>query len=72
MEAELLIQLVPTGQLVGVTVIKSSGNQPFDRAAEQAVRKAGRFERLKELESRIFERNFRQFRLLFRPDDLRM
>ena len=72
MEVELLIQLVPTGQVISVAVVKASGNASFDRSAEQAVRKAGRFEKLQELPPRVFEQYFRQLRLVFRPEDLRL
>ena len=75
MEAILAIQLVPTGQVVGVSVLKSSGNQAFDLSAQQAVKKVGRFEKLQQLSRQspaVFEKNFRQFQLVFRPDDLRL
>ena len=72
MEVELSIQLVPTGQVISVAIIQSSGNAAFDRSAEQAVHKAGRFEKLQELPPRVFEQYFRQLRLVFRPEDLRL
>ena len=75
MEVVLSIQMVPTGQVVSVTVVKSSGNDAFDRSAEQAVYKVERFDKLQELsraQPRVFESTFRRFRLLFRPDDLRL
>jgi TonB family protein len=68
MEAMLLVELVPTGDVVGVTVLESSGNAAFDRSAEAAVRQARRFEVPREPE--MFERYFRRFTLLFRPEDL--
>ena len=71
MEALLSIQLIPTGDIVSVTVIKSSGNGAFDRSAINAVEKAGSFPELKNLPIREFERTFRRFRLLFTPEDLR-
>ena len=71
MEAELIIQLVPTGEVVSVTIARSSGQMAFDRSAVNAVQKAGRFEELQQMPPRIFERSFRQFRLLFKPEDLR-
>jgi len=71
MEAELSIQLIPTGEVVSVQVIRSSGNQAFDRSAVNAVQKAGGFPELQKLPNREFEKNFRRFRLLFRPEDLR-
>jgi len=71
MEAELRLQLVPTGEIVSVTVVRSSGNTAFDRSAVNAVEKAGSFPELKNLPPQEFERTFRRFRLLFRPEDLR-
>jgi colicin import membrane protein len=71
MEALLQIQLIPTGEVVSVSVIKSSGNTAFDRSAMNAVEKAGSFPELQNLPNREFEKTFRRFRLLFRPEDLR-
>lgn len=68
MEAKLLVELIPTGRVMSVTVVESSGNAEFDRSAEAAVNKAREFE--VPAESEIFERHFRQFSLLFRPEDL--
>jgi TonB family protein len=68
MKALLRVELVPTGDLVAVTVVESSGNPAFDRSAEQAVRKAGKFEVPKE--NALFESKFRRFNLLFQPEDL--
>ena len=68
MQAKLLVELIPTGRVMSVTVVKSSGNAEFDRSAEAAVNKAREFE--VPAESEIFERHFRQFSLLFRPEDL--
>jgi TonB family protein len=71
MEAELAIQLIPTGEVVSVTVIRSSGNSAFDRSAVNAVEKAGAFPELQKLPPGEFEKTFRRFRLLFKPEDLR-
>ena len=68
MQAKLLVELIPTGRVVSVTVVESSGDSAFDRSAEAAVRKAREFE--VPGESELFERNFRKFSLLFRPEDL--
>lgn len=70
MEAVLRVRLFPTGELMDVKVDSSSGNAAFDRSAMLAVQKAGRF--VVPSESRQFERQFREFTLLFRPDDLRL
>ena len=71
MEAELRLQLVPTGEVVSVTLIRGSGNAAFDNSAINAVKKAGSFPELQNLPSAEFENNFRRFRLLFKPEDLR-
>jgi colicin import membrane protein len=68
MEARLQVELVPTGDVVAVMLIESSGSAVFDQSAEAAVRKARRFEVPKE--SAIFEQYFRRFTLLFKPEDL--
>ena len=71
MVSVLSIQLVPTGEVVGVSVLQSSGNSAFDRSAMNAVERAGRFPEVAKLEGRIFEANFRRFQLIFKPEDLR-
>ncbi|MCY3621804.1 MAG: cell envelope integrity protein TolA [Gammaproteobacteria bacterium] len=68
MQARLRVDLVPSGDLLSVTLIESSGNPAFDRSAEQAVRRVERFDVPKE--SRLFEKKFRRFTLLFKPEDL--
>lgn len=72
MQAELALQLVPTGEVVSVTVINSSGNGAFDRSAEKAVLRAERFPELQDLPPRVFEKYFRRLNLIFRPEDLRL
>jgi colicin import membrane protein len=71
MQALLELQLVPTGEIVSVRVVNGSGDVAFDRSALNAVEKAGSFPELKNLPVREFEKTFRRFRLLFRPEDLR-
>ena len=68
MEALLSVELIPNGDVVGVTIVESSGSGAFDRSAETAVRKVGRFDVPRQAE--LFERHFRRFHLLFRPEDL--
>lgn len=72
MKCELQIQLVPTGEVINVTIVKSSGNPSFDRSAEQAVKKVGRFDELQSVPADVFEQYFRQLTLLFNPQDLRL
>ena len=70
MEALLRVLLIPTGEVVDVKVEDSSGNDAFDRSAVLAVTKARRF--VVPTDSLRFERDFREFTVLFRPDDLRL
>ncbi|MDQ2077899.1 cell envelope integrity protein TolA [Marinimicrobium sp. ABcell2] len=72
MQVVLMIQLVPTGQVVDVSVVESSGNAAFDRSAEQAVKRVGRFTEVQDMPPEVFERHFRQLRLVFIPRDLRL
>jgi colicin import membrane protein len=69
MRVELRIGLVPTGEVVSVDIIDSSGNAAFDRSAETAVRRAAPFEVPDD--PGLFERQFRSLRILFHPEDLR-
>ena len=51
-------------------MVEGSGNKAFDLAAEAAVRKVERFEEITQMKPEVFEKNFRQFSLLFNPEDL--
>ena len=68
MQAELLVELIPTGEVVSVSLLRSSGNELFDDSAERAVRKARRFAVPQDIS--LFEARFRKFTLLFKPEDL--
>ena len=72
METVIRIQLVPTGRVVGVTVLQSSGDIAFDRSVEQAAFKAGQFLELQQMAPDMFERRFRQVDVVFSPQDLRL
>ena len=72
METVIRIQLVPTGRVVGVTVLQSSGDVAFDRSVEQAAFKAGQFLELQQMAPDMFERRFRQVDVVFSPQDLRL
>jgi colicin import membrane protein len=71
MQVTLSIQLLNSGELVNVSVAKSSGNDAFDQSAVSAVRRVGKFPYLRELNDRQFSQNFRPLLLLFNPTDLR-
>ncbi|CBL46865.1 TolA protein [gamma proteobacterium HdN1] len=68
MQVTLRLFLIPGGELSDVQVVQSSGNIAFDRSALAAVQKAGRF--VVPSDPAEFDRNFRQFTVLFNPDDL--
>ena len=68
MSARLLVELIPTGEVISVAVVEGSGNAAFDQAAEQAVRQARRFPVPDN--NAQFERYFRRFYFLFQPEDL--
>ncbi|MEE4661688.1 MAG: cell envelope integrity protein TolA [Halieaceae bacterium] len=71
MEAELLIQLIPSGKVVNVSLVRSSGSPAFDSSAVSAVERAAAFPELQNMEPGLFEKNFRRLRLKFKPEDLR-
>ena len=71
MQVVLRIQLIPTGEVVGVSVLKSSGDQVFDRSAINAVNRAGKFPEVADAPPQVFERRLRSLQLVFRPEDLR-
>lgn len=68
MQARLLVELIPTGEVISVTLVESSGSSAFDRSAEQAIRQARRF--AVPAENSTFEKYFRRFYFLFQPGDL--
>jgi len=72
METMIRLQLVPMGRVVGVTVLKSSGDSAFDRSVEQAAFKADQFIELQKMSPSLFEKKFRQVDVLFSPQDLRL
>ena len=72
MEVILRIQLIPTGEVISVSIVKSSGNDAFDRSAINAVNKAGKFPEVAEAPPRVFERHLRSIQLVFHPEDLRL
>lgn len=67
MQARFRVELLPSGDILNLTLLESSGNAAFDRSAEVAVRKVRRFE---VPSGKLFEDKFRRFTLLFKPEDL--
>jgi len=66
----LRIRLVPTGEVIDVEVVQSSGDGAFDRAAVTAVNRVGTIRELQGMDPQLFNRNFRTLLLTFRPEDL--
>ncbi|MFQ5660268.1 MAG: cell envelope integrity protein TolA [Gammaproteobacteria bacterium] len=68
LECVLIVRLVPGGDVVNVSVSKSSGNDIFDRRAQVAIEKASPLPVPDDLAT--FERlKLRQFKFLFKPED---
>lgn len=67
MEVVVRIQLVPTGEVVDVSIITGSGNEALDRSVLSAVNRAQPLPVPKN--SRLFEQQFRSFVMAFRPED---
>lgn len=72
MQTLIELRLVPTGRIVGVKILQSSGDIAFDRSVEQAAFKAAPFSELQSMEPRLFEQYFRVVKVLFNPEDLRL
>ena len=70
MQTVLRITMLPTGEVTDVTVIQSSNDPAFDRAAESAVFRAAPFRELQGLPIKLFNENFRSLALTFKPEDL--
>ena len=68
MTAEILITLVPTGEIIQVNLTKSSGNQAFDNSALNADQKVSKFENL-DMGRKLFDNHFRKFTLVFNPEN---
>ncbi len=68
MRTDLIVHLVPTGDVANVTLVRSSGDIAFDRSAEQAIRRAGHFN--VPTEPDLFETHFRALPVIFSPQDL--
>jgi colicin import membrane protein len=72
MVSVFVIDMLPNGQVIGVKLQKSSGNQAFDMAAEQAIRRVERFTEIKDMPIDLFNKHFRHFTFTFDPKDLRL
>ncbi len=70
MSVTLQVNVIPGGEVVGTpAVLKSSGDAAFDRSAQNAVLLASPLP--VPADPVIFNRHFRQFRFVARPEDLK-
>jgi colicin import membrane protein len=67
MEVVVRIQLIPTGEVINVSIITSSGNEALDRSVLAAVSRAQPLPVPKDIQ--LFEQQFRNFIMPFRPED---
>ena len=67
LKTEIKIGLVPTGEILSVTLLKGSGNKAFDESAMMAISKVKSFEGLN-MKMRLFDKHFREFILVFSPE----
>tara|TARA_B100000131_G_scaffold54804_1_gene49934 strand:+ start:1499 stop:2104 length:606 start_codon:yes stop_codon:yes gene_type:complete len=68
LKTEFIISLVPTGEVVDVSLTKSSGDKAFDQSALLAINKVNRFYDL-EMPRKLFDENFRKFTVVFSPKE---
>jgi colicin import membrane protein len=67
LEARFDVVLLPTGEVLSATLRKSSGVPAYDAAVERAIWKAQPLPVPDETD--LFQDNFREFKLVFRPKD---
>jgi hypothetical protein len=74
MVVEIVIQLVPTGEVVDIEVSyrDASATDAFVSSIVKAVKKVGRFGKLSQLNPELFDANFRKLTVKFKPEDLRL
>jgi len=66
MKCKVLVRLIPSGDVIGVHIIQSSGNAAFDRSVEMAVNKASPLP-VPKSSTGLFDR-FREVELVFDPN----
>ena len=68
LEVDLNVALAANGEVVEVRVIRSSGEQIFDRSAVSAVQRASPFQEVAQFDALTFENNFRSMTIKFKPE----
>ena len=64
--AKVLINLAPSGEILNFSLIEPSSNTTFNESILIAMNKISFFEEVLSLERKLFERNFRNFNLVFK------
>ena len=70
MEVLLVLNLSRAGDILNVSVERSSGHLDFDHSALTALHHVARFEHVKNIPDNLYHNHFKQLRMRFRPDDL--
>ncbi len=68
LQVKIQIQTKSDGSLVSSKVIEPSGNENFDRSAQEAIKNGFPIKELGELKLEVYERNYRKFNLVFNPE----
>ena len=64
--AKVLINLAPSGEILSFSLIEPSSNTSFNESILTAMNKMTFFEEVLSLERKLFEKNFRNFNLVFK------
>ena len=70
LQCKMLIRLFPSGEVQTVQITQSSGDQAFDRSAEDAVYRASPLPVSVSTAGELFNSNFREFNFLFNPRNI--
>jgi colicin import membrane protein len=65
--ANLRLQIRPSGRIIGVDLVKSSGNIRFDNSALQAVRRVETFSFFNSIPKNLYESDFQIISISFNP-----
>tara|TARA_S200000501_G_scaffold377649_1_gene436793 strand:+ start:404 stop:1027 length:624 start_codon:yes stop_codon:yes gene_type:complete len=69
LSCDLKITINPQGRVVGLNLLKSSGNIRFDNSAMQAVRRVETFSIFKEMKKEVYEDSFKNIIFRFNPTE---
>lgn len=73
MVVDVVISMLPTGEITGAVVVRTSGDPGFDQSAVQAIRNVGRIPEMQQLSREkpaTFDSLYRKRTLRFKPEDL--